>query len=166
MAVSNDDFRSVLSHFASGVTLVTIHHEEEQHGLTVSAFASISMEPPIIMVAINQNGHSHDLLMKEGATFAVNLLAADQAEASNRFAWGHEDERFKIEAWTTAVTGAPILSNALAWLDCTVHAAHHVGSHTIFLGQVQEASTPRAGELPLLYWNRGYREMVPPSAEN
>lgn len=158
MTVDSTAFRDVLRHFPSGVTIVTIKSGEAQHGLTVSAFASISPEPPLIMVAIDKKHSSHELLHEEGATFAVNVLAHDQAELSNRFAF-FKGDRFAEGEWRTAVTGAPILADALAWLDCTLYAAHDSGTHTICVGQVRDCHVPRAEEAPLVYWNRSYRNL-------
>lgn len=161
MPITSEQFRDALRHFPAGVTIVTINApgEADPHGLTVSAFASISPEPPLIMISIDHRATGHALLEEEGATFAVNILAQDQMELSNRFAWVKDEDRFTVGEWDTAVTGAPILSNALAWLDCTIYARYTAGTHTIYLGQVQASSVPRPGEPPLVYWNRGYRQL-------
>ena len=156
--VSSDGFKDVLRHFPSGVTIVTIWANGERHGLTVSAFASISPSPPLIMVAIDKKHRAHEMLMADDAVFAVNVLAADQDKLSNRFAWVKED-RFAEGDWMTAVTGAPILADALGWLDCTIFARHDSGTHTIFVGEVKGSAVPRPEELPLVYWNRGYRAL-------
>ena len=158
MTVTSNDFKAVLRHFPSGVTVVTMNADGAKHGLTVSAFASISPTPPLIMVAIDQKNRSEDYLQREGATFAVNILAEDQQEISNRFAWSKED-RFGLGDWTTSVTGAPILEDALAWLDCKIHAHYPAGTHTIYVGEVVASHVPRPGEAPLIYWNRDYREL-------
>ena len=160
MNVSTDNFRDVLRHFPSGVTIVTIQSGDERHGLTVSAFASISPTPPLIMVAIDRRHHSESLLQAPDATFAINVLAADQQELSNRFAWVKDEDRFAKGNWTTAKTGAPILADALAWLDCTIFARHDAGTHTIYVGEVQASSVPRPDEAPLVYWNRAYRNLA------
>lgn len=161
MTTSSEAFRDALRHFTSGVTIVTIQTPDDElpHGLTVSAFASISPEPPLIMVAIDHRHSAYPLLEQEGATFAVNVLAQDQMDLSNRFAWLKDGDRFAEGDWQTAVTGAPILQDALAWLDCTIYARHLAGTHTLYVGEVQATQTPRADEAPLLYWNRGYRQV-------
>lgn len=159
MTVSAEAFRDALRHFPSGVTIVTLKAGDQIHGLTVSAFASISPEPPLIMVAIDHRHSAYPLLEQEGAVFAVNVLHQDQADLSNRFAWLKDEDRFAVGDWQTAETGAPILAEALAWLDCAVYARHPAGTHTIYVGQVMAAGTPRPGEPPLIYWNRGYRRL-------
>lgn len=159
MPISSQAFRDSLRHFPSGVTIVTIKSRETIHGLTVSAFASVSPKPPLIMIAIDQRHHAYNYLEQEGATFAVNILHLDQAELSNRFAWIKDEDRFAEGKWGTAATGAPILLDALAWLDCTVFGRFPAGTHTIYLGEVQASNVPRPDGPPLIYWNRGYRHL-------
>ncbi len=159
MSISSTAYRDGLRHFPSGVTIVTIKSGEVIHGLTVSAFASISPSPPLIMIAIDQRHNASPLLEKEGACFAVNILHRDQQELSNRFAWTKDEDRFAIGQWGIAVTGAPVLENALAWLDCTIHSSYETGTHTIYVGEVQASQTPRPDGEPLVYWNRGYRHL-------
>lgn len=157
MPVGSEQFRDALRHFPSGVTIVTIKSGEEIHGLTVSAFASVSPTPPLIMVAIDHRHSAFSLLETEGASFAVNILHQDQIELSNRFAWLKDEDRFLEGDWQTAVTGAPVLANALAWVDCTIYARYVAGTHTIYIGEVQACQSPREDKPPLIYWNRGYR---------
>ena len=157
MTINSEAFRDALRHFPAGVTIVTIRAGDTIHGLTVSAFASISPSPPLIMVAIDHRHGAYKLLQREGAVFAVNILAEDQMALSNRFAWVRDEDRFLEGEWGEGVTGAPILMDALAWLDCTLHTSHKCGTHTIYVGEVQASDTPRAEAPPLVYWNRGYR---------
>lgn len=162
MPISSESFRDVLRHFPSGVTVVTIQSPaaDQPHGLTVSAFNSVSPDPPLILVCIDHRTSAYELLEAEGATFAVNILGQDQMELSNRFAWLKDEDRFAVGEWTTAATGAPVLSDALAWLDCTIFARYPAGSHSIYIGEVQASSVPRADDAPLIYWNRGYRQLL------
>lgn len=160
MTVSGNSFRDVLRHFPSGVTIVTIRAGEDCHGLTVSAFASISPNPPLVMVAIDHKHRAQALLQKPDATFAINVLAEDQRELSNRFAWVKDEDRFALGNWSSAETGAPILADSLAWLDCTIYAHYEAGTHTIYVGEVKASAVPRPGEAPLVYWNRGYRKLA------
>jgi len=159
MSVTSEDFRLALRQFPAGVTIVTIRAGERIHGLTVSAFASVSPEPPLVTVIIDQGHKASPLLETEGAVFAVNILRQDQMELSNRFAWIKDEDRFKAGDWRTALTGAPILHDALAWLDCTIHSRHRAGTHTLYIGEVQACGSPQPGEAPLVYWNKGYRKL-------
>ncbi|HRC84871.1 MAG TPA: flavin reductase family protein [Thermoanaerobaculia bacterium] len=160
MSITAEAFRDALRHFPAGVTVVTLKAGDQIHGLTVSAFASVSPEPPLVAVIIDRRHTAHALLEQEGTVFAVNILAEDQVELSNRFAWSKDQDRFAGGRWSPAATGAPVLEDALAWLDCTVWARHPAGTHTIYLGEVQASSVARSGEPPLVYWNRDYRRLT------
>lgn len=157
---NKDDFKAVLGHFPAGVTVVTIKNGTAVHGCTVSAFSSISVEPPLIMVAINQQSRSAAMLNQPSATFAVNILAHTQTDISNQFAWVKTDNKFELGEWTTAVTSTPILEDALGWLDCTIHSTHNAGTHTLYIGHVEACSLVRPNEAPLVYWNRDYRNLM------
>jgi len=157
--ISSEDFRKALRHFPAGVTIVTVKGGERTHGLTVSAFASVSAEPPLIMIIIENRHHAHTLLEEPEAVFAVNILGEEQSELSNRFAWVKDEDRFAMGNWSTAATGAPILVDALAWLDCRIHARYPAGSHTIYVGEVAASQVPEEEAPPLVYWNRGYRKL-------
>ena len=159
MTVSAEAFRDALRHFPAGVTLVTLQAGEEIHGLTVSAFVSVSPDPPLIAVIIDDKHRAHALLERPGTVFAVNILGEADRALADRFAWGPEPDRFAAGRWTTAATGAPILADAVAWLDCTIDSRHPAGSHTIYIGAVQASAVPRPDGAPLLYWNRDYRRL-------
>ena len=157
--ISSEEFRKALRHFPAGVTIVTIRAGEKIHGLTVSAFASVSAEPPLIMIIIENRHKAFSMLQEPEAVFAVNILGEDQAELSNRFAWVKDEDRFAMGNWSSGATGAPILSDALAWLECRIHARYPAGSHTIYVGQVEASNAPEEEAPPLIYWNRGYRKL-------
>lgn len=160
--VDSESYRDALRHFASGVTIVTVAAAGERHGLTVSAFASVSPEPPLIAVCIDHRHTAYRLLDHPEAVFAVSVLAADQRALSDRFAWVKDEDRFGAGEWIEAVTGAPVLADALSWLDCTIEHRHPAGTHTVYIGRVRAAATPRPDQAPLLYWNRGYRHLREP----
>jgi flavin reductase (DIM6/NTAB) family NADH-FMN oxidoreductase RutF len=157
--ISSEDFRKALRHFPAGVTIVTVRAGEKIHGLTVSAFASVSADPPMIMIIIENRHHAYSLLEEPEAVFAVNILGEEQSELSNRFAWVKDEDRFAMGDWSKAETGAPILVDALAWLDCRIHARYPAGSHTIYVGEIHASSVPKEEAPPLVYWNRGYRKL-------
>lgn len=158
MSITPNEFRDALRHFPAGVTIVTVKVGEEIHGLTVSAFVSVSPTPPLIAVIIDHRHTGYEMLEQNEAVFAVNILKEDQAHLSNRFAWKTED-RFAEGNWKTAVTGAPVLEDALAWLDCTIYSRHAAGTHTIYIGEVQASHVLEPEHKPLIYWNRDYREI-------
>jgi flavin reductase (DIM6/NTAB) family NADH-FMN oxidoreductase RutF len=159
--VSSSDFRNAMRHFPAGVTILTIRRGEEVHGLTVSAFASVSAEPPLVVTVVDHRHKAFEMLQDEAAAFAVNILRADQSGLSDRFAWLKEGDRFAEGRWSTAVTGAPILLDALAWLDCRIHSRYPAGTHNIYVGEVQASGVPHPEEPPLIYWNRAYQRLAP-----
>lgn len=160
MPITSDEYRDVLRHFPSGVTIVTAKAGDKTHGLTVSAFASISPHPPLIAVIIDKGHRAYSLLEQPEAVFAVNILRQDQRELSDRFAWVKDEDRFLVGDWTTATTGAPILEDATAWLDCTIHSRTPAGTHVIYVGEVQASRAASPDDPPLVYWNRGYRRLT------
>ncbi|HXF69321.1 MAG TPA: flavin reductase family protein [Thermoflexus sp.] len=160
MPVLPEQLRQVMRRWASTVTVVTMRADDQIHGLTVTAFTSVSMNPPLVLVCIQNDSRSENIL-REGRCFAVNFLAEDQAELSERFAGRIPAiDRFEGLPYQTAVTGAPILKNALAYLDCTVASAYWGGDHTIYLGLVEDAGVLREGS-PLLYFQGAYRRLAP-----
>jgi flavin reductase (DIM6/NTAB) family NADH-FMN oxidoreductase RutF len=157
--VTSESFRDAMRHFPAGVTVVTVRAGDEVHGLTVSSFSSVSPDPPLVSVIIDQRHTAFPLLEREGAAFAVNVLHQEQVELSNRFAWLKDEDRFDAGEWGTAATGAPVLADALAWLDCRVWGRYPAGSHSIYIGEVLASGVPRPDQPPLVYWNRGYRKL-------
>ena len=128
MTVSAEQFRDALRHFPAGVTIVTVQAPgEPPHGLTVSAFASVSPAPPLILVCIDHRATGHALLQRPGAVFAVNILAADQAALSNRFAWVKDGDRFAEGVWGTAVTGLARLYAVYLLYGRDAHHLHWPG---------------------------------------
>ncbi len=155
MPVSSEEFREGLRHWASGVTVVTARAGSRIHGMTVSAFTSVSLDPPLVLVCADKTSHTHPLI-SEGRVFAANILAAGQEALSNRFA-SKKDEHRRFEGvdWHEAVTGAPILPGVVAAIDCRVVSEHDAGDHVIYVGSVEAVET-RAAE-PLVYHAGNYR---------
>jgi flavin reductase (DIM6/NTAB) family NADH-FMN oxidoreductase RutF len=157
MAVGKDEFRRALGQFASGVTVVTSKGGgDKPQGITVSAFASVSLEPPLVLVSIDKRASMHDSLA-EGTYFAVNILTEDQELVSRRFA-SKEEDRFEGIGFTYGVTGSPLLTGALANIECRVVHAYPGGDHTIFVGEV-EATGVTEGK-PLAYFRGGYSQLA------
>jgi flavin reductase (DIM6/NTAB) family NADH-FMN oxidoreductase RutF len=155
-------YKEVLSRFASGVTIVTTKHEGGLHGLTVSAFASVSAVPPRIVVSLGNSTESKPLIERSGV-FAVHILGREHVGLGPRFAKlvpGVSDP-FDGVAHRMESTGSPILSECLAWLDCRVETILPVGDHTLFIGAVEALGhTPGVPE-PVLYYQRGWRVLDP-----
>ena len=157
MPLDPDSFRSVLGRFASGVTVVTARDAAgRDHGMTVSAFASLSLSPPLVLICIDHGASMHELL---GVTthFAVNILSAGQEALSRRFSSPDAHLRFDGIGYTRGQTEAALLDEALAYLECRLVDRHAAGDHTVFIGEV-EAALARA-ERPLLYYRGGYAQL-------
>lgn len=159
MTVSTDEFKNALRLWASGVTVVTTQSEQYGvQGMTVSAFSSVSVNPPLILVCINTNADTGDGIFTSDS-FAVNVLTAEQQNTSNEFAGGSSQaQRFADNLWSTLKTGAPILNDSLMSLDCTVVEKIKAGTHWVIIGEVQ-ACVCRTGE-PLLYYSGNYRQLA------
>jgi flavin reductase (DIM6/NTAB) family NADH-FMN oxidoreductase RutF len=159
MTLDAQTFRTVMSKFATGVTIVTTRAGEEIHGLTVNAFCSVSLEPMLVLICVDKQAKAHALLEKSG-NFAVNLLAADQEHLARRFSTDQlpAAERFKEISHHRMITGAPVLDRSLGFLDCEIVASYPGGDHTIFLGKVI-ALEARNGHNPLLYFESSYRHL-------
>lgn len=154
--IGKDEFRAALSRFPSGVTIVTTKDVSGRlHGITVSSFASVSLEPPLILVCIEKTTGSHDALQESGF-FVVNVLAEGQEDVSNRFASPIPNKLDEIE-YRIGIGEIPVLSDALVALECRLAYAHEGGDHTIFVGLVEKATI--RDENPLVYWNGNYRRL-------
>lgn len=151
-----------MSRFASGVTVLTVATPEGDHGMTASAFTSLSLDPPLVLVCVKKSNLTHGHVEARGA-FAINLLSADQVSVSNRFAGWWEAGRSKwsdLELGRGPVSGAAIIGGCLASLDCTLHHRADGGDHSIFIGAVQSVALlarDKAALEPLLYFAGGYR---------
>ena len=156
MPISEDEFRSALSRFPSGVTVVTTKDAENRfHGITVSAFSSVSLDPPLVLICIERAAYSHPAFIESGV-FAVNVLSSEQSELSERFASPLENKFDGID-FTVGELGLPLIAGCLANLECKVRNTGDGGDHTIFIGEVEFAEI-RDGD-PLLYFRSDYREI-------
>ena len=159
MSVEAADFRAVLGRWATGVAVVTTRTDAGvAHGLTVNSFASVSLDPPLVLFSLGRDARSFQAFMETGR-FAVNVLRADQSDVSTLFA-GAEDDRFSSADTVVWKTGAPVLADCLAAIDCTVSARHDGGDHVIIVGAVQALAVVGDGE-PLGYWQGDYRAVKP-----
>lgn len=159
MSFDRNELRRVMSHFATGVTVVTTHDGQGRcYGLTVNAVCSVSLDPPLVLVCVDKQAESHPAFQRS-QEFAVNILDERQEELSRRFAVSG-GEKFIGLSCRAGVTGAPILAGALAHVECRVVAAHDAGDHTIYIGEVENADA--ADGRPLLFF-RGRYHRLPPS---
>ena len=157
MAITNEEFRRALSHFASGVTVVTLKDKDgKAHGITVSAFSSVSLKPPLILVCIDNDAASHRAF-HEGRRFVVNILSEEQSEHSNQFASQIPDKFINIHHHE-GLEGIPVLKNALVNLECRLVQNFVAGDHTIFIGEIEQAHINEGN--PLVYYHGDYRKVI------
>ena len=140
-------FRRCLAQFGTGVTVITAQAGEEKAGVTVNSFASLSLEPPLVTWAIKRESRSYSVFEQAGH-FAVNILAADQMDVSRCFASGDTD-KFAQVAWRPGGSGAPLLDDVLATLECEITAKHEGGDHVLLVGRVRHFA--RFEREPLLF---------------
>lgn len=131
--------------------------EREPRGITLSAFTSVSADPPTVLVCVNREARSY-LYISQSRIFCVNLLAAGQGELARHFASGVRERQFEGVEYTTDVTGAPVIAGSVGHFDCEVTHEHHAGSHSIFIGRVL-ACASRPGN-PLGYYEGGFHDFV------
>ncbi len=158
MPVDKNQFRTALSRFASGVTVVTTRDAEARPlGITVSAFSSLSLEPPLVLVCIERNAYVHDAFQTSGV-FIVNILSAEQEQLSRLFA-SREPDKFAGLGYSKGLDDAPVLADVLATIECRVQQAHEGGDHTILVGAVEHTHI-RDDAQPLLYYRGGYARVA------
>ncbi len=159
--IGPDEFRRVLGHFATGVTIVTTCDADVRpSGLTVSAFASLSLDPPLVLVCIDHKSQTYPAL-RESGRFAINVLALGQEALSRRFA-STQAGKFDGLAYRISDLQLPLLGAALAHIECVTVSAHVEGDHTIFVGRVERTGI-NDGE-PLLYFRGRYNRLTGDSA--
>jgi flavin reductase (DIM6/NTAB) family NADH-FMN oxidoreductase RutF len=160
LGVDHEHFKATLRRWASGVSIITTCAGDRVLGMTASAFTSVSLDPPLVLVCVEKKAHTLPLI-EESHVFAVNVLASDQRALSTRFATdGNEAVRFEGLACRRGETGAPRLPGVLAVLDCKVVAAHEAGDHVIYVGEVLDTEYDETRE-PLLYYDARYRGLAP-----
>ena len=170
--IDKEGFKEALGQFASGVTVITVDSVAGPHGMTASAFCSVSLAPPLVLVCV-KTGNTMWTRLDAVSGFAVNILAEDQEALSNRFAggivdaegnwnpWPEDRSKFEDLDYTTAEkTGAPVLSGTLSALDCLIEKRVEAGDHTIFVGRVVASrALPRGKGRPLVYHAGGYKRL-------
>ena len=158
MALTPTEFRTALRSFAAGVTVVTTRDREGRpSGLTASAFTSVSLTPPLVLVCVDHAATAHPDFRTHG-WFAVNVLRREQESLSRRFAVSGSD-KFQGLAYHDGSSGLPLLDGTLATLECRIVDAHEAGDHTIFIGLVESASI--SGGRPLIYFHSAYYSLTP-----
>lgn len=156
MSVSSDEFRSILGRFPSGVTVVTAKAADgSDHGMTVSAFCSLSLDPPLVLICIEKTASVYTTLTSSPA-FVVNILSANQEQIARRFSIVDID-RFDGIGFSRSRNGIAVLDDVLGVIECNRFALHDGGDHTIVVGEVEAGRVENGA--PLLYYRGGYAQM-------
>jgi 3-hydroxy-9,10-secoandrosta-1,3,5(10)-triene-9,17-dione monooxygenase reductase component len=157
--VQADEFRRVMGHFATGVTVVTALVGDRPQGITVNALSSVSLEPPLVMVALDRRRFITPTVRASGR-YAVNILAEGQSALSDCFAGAEAEpgrQAFCGAPWSPGETGLPLLDGAIAGLECTVVETFTAGDHDLFIGRVDALyAEPEGHPSPLVYYRRRY----------
>jgi flavin reductase (DIM6/NTAB) family NADH-FMN oxidoreductase RutF len=148
-------YRSVMRRFPTGVTIVTTILDGRPKGFTANAVASVSAEPPLVLVCVSRQARTHSIIADSGR-FCVNLLTVEQEPLARQFAAGSDEDPFVDLAYHTQRTGSPIIDGALAYLDCEVAEEYSAGTHTILIGAV--VASAAGGGAPLGYFDGAYRD--------
>ena len=156
--ISSDTFRRVMGHFVTGVTVVTALDGEQPFGITVNALSSVSLDPPLVMVALDRRRFLTPIVRAAGR-YAVNVLSEDQQALSDCFAGAPvtpDRDAFCGATWTPGPTGLPLITGAIATLECTVIETFAAGDHELFVARVDSLGSAEPHPMPLLYYRRQY----------
>ena len=156
--IAPQHYRDVLGRFATGVTIVAATTPDGHVGLAVSSFASVSLDPPLVLFCVTRASRSWASIERAG-TFGVSILRDDQEQVSRRFA-GPGRDRFDGVAIADSELGVPLIGQALAHVECTIEAVHPAGDHYVVIGRV--ARMDATDGLPLLYFRGAYETLYPP----
>ena len=150
------EFRKTVGNFATGVTVITTRDTRgSPRGLTANAFASLSLNPPLVVVCVDRGSDTYPALQSVGAVFVVNILAEHQQELSQKFASKGGSGKFEGVEWHEERTGAPILEDILAFMECKVAERFDGGDHGMVVGEVENLGV-NEGREPLLFYRGRY----------
>ncbi|UGY92017.1 flavin reductase family protein [Streptomyces gobiensis] len=156
--IAPSELRRVLSHFASGVTVITSPATDDDPspaGFACQSFASLSLTPPLVAFMVARTSTTWPRIARAGV-FCVNILGDHQAELCRAFAISGADKFAGVTHTPAPSTGSPLLDGAPAWIDCTIHTVHTGGDHLIVVGRVQSLDTPAPNRPPLLFFRGGF----------
>lgn len=159
MDFTPEDLRRAMRTWTTGITVVTAAFDGQRHGMTVSSFTSVSIEPPLVLVSLQTISRTHDLILR-AQTFGVTILSAGQREISERFAGLIPDaqDRFADLETDSLVSAVPVLRGGLAQMECRVVQTYPAGTNTLFIGEVAAVQATEGGR-PLVYFNRDYNRL-------
>ena len=159
-AVDQRLFRDVMGTFATGVTVTTINVDDQPYGMTMNAVVSLSLDPPLVVVCVQQSSSMHERFLKADA-FCVNILSSDQKPISDLFAaHGDPEEPMGGFDYSNGKIGTPVLAGALAYAECRVSERLPGGDHTIVIGEAIDVDFGSEDDLPLLFYRGKYRRLA------
>ena len=155
--VSKDEFRSAMSAFATGVTVITtLDAQDQPHSMTANSFTSVCLEPAVVLVCVAHGTNTYGFMERTGK-FGVNILSQGQQELGAYFAKRPEDRQGDVEySYTEAEDGVPALDNCMVFFGCQVMGSHVYGDHTIYLGEVKEVRQSESGAPLMFFRSRWY----------
>lgn len=160
--MNGEALRESMRRWATGVAVVTSRYLDNEHGMTVNSFTSVSLEPPLVMVAMDRSSRTCAMVSQSGA-FGVTILASGQQHISDRFAGRDAENQNRFDGMVTQrlVSGVPFIAGGLAFLDCRVSNIYQAQTHSLVLGLVVGVQlNPSQSSEPLLYFNQGYRQVA------
>lgn len=150
-------FRRLLGRFASGIAIITARDGERDVGMTVSAFCSVSLTPPLVLVCVARNASMHDLLLRH-PKLGISIIGTEHEEHSRRFADKNETRRFDGVPFSRGKSAVMLLDDAAAQLECQLVSHHPAGDHTIFIAEVERGALGEGR--PLLYFRGSYAQLA------
>src|SRR5438270_268434 len=159
-----DSFRHVLGHYPTGVAVITAHTSDGPVGLSMNSFTSLSLQPPLVLFCPSVSSTTWPLLREVGR-LAINVLSAGQQEVSRRFA-ARDADRFAGLDWSAGQNGAPLLNDALGWLECRIQAEYPAGDHTVVIAEIERMGVHDAIGEPLVYFRGGYYQGISDAASD
>jgi flavin reductase (DIM6/NTAB) family NADH-FMN oxidoreductase RutF len=159
MSIDPEALRTAMRYWATGVTIVSASYQGVQHGMTVSSFTSVSLEPPLVLVSLERGRTTHTLVERSDY-FGVSILGQNNSAISDLFAGRHteNDDRFAGLGTFNLISDIPLLAGCLAAFDCRVVSSYEAGTHTLFIGEVIGVMHSTSGN-PLIYFNQAYHQV-------
>ncbi len=160
MSIDPEALRIAMRQWATGVTIVSASHQGAQHGMTVSSFTSVSLEPPLVLVSLERGRTTHTLV-ENSECFGVSILGQNSISVSDLFAGRHTENEDRFAGLDTfnLISDIPLLVGCLAAFDCRVVSSYEAGTHTLFIGEVIAVIHSTSGK-PLIYFNQTYHQVV------
>ena len=159
MPINQNLLRNLMRKWSSGVTVVAVHHNGKEHGMTVSSFTSVSLDPPLVTISLMKDSRTLEMITGSNS-FAITILSSEQTEISKVFAGqvGDDEDRFAGIETIKLISGSPLIIGGLAYFDCKVFQVHDFTTNSLIIGEVIAADIGEADK-PLLYFDQQYHKL-------